>query len=49
MAATGAVSTSGTGAVAGTKKGMVELVMFTVATLVAFATGAVGVVNTYDF
>ena len=47
MAATGAVSTSGTGEVVGIRKGMVELVMFTIATLVAFATGSVGVVNTY--
>ena len=47
MAATGAVSTSGTGEVAGTREGMVELVMFTIVTLVALATGSVGVVNTY--
>ena len=46
--AAGAVSTSGTGAVAGIRKGMVELVMFTIGTVVAFATGSVGVVNTYD-
>ena len=48
MAAAGAVSTSGTGEVAGSREGMAELVMFTVAVVFASPNGSVGAVNVYD-
>ena len=49
MPAIGAANASGTGEVAGISEGMVELVMFTATTLVAFvSTGSTGVVIVYD-